>query len=182
MIIVTVCIGICAVQQEKEITEYMILRLIYTFFVGIFLALFIGVGIAAFYTGPKAPNMPEILKYCSPDIVQNNQKLNEFQTQAQKFDKAERLYQQQAQIYNRNVSIISIIAAIIIVIASLTLLKTILLLADGVLLGGVLTLLYSIVRGFGTEDNMFRFIVVSIGLIISLSLGYIKFIKPAKQD
>jgi hypothetical protein len=41
-----------------------------------------------------------------------------------------------------------------------------------------LTLIYSVIQGFGTEDNMFRFLVVSAGLFISLVLGYIKFIKP----
>ncbi len=86
-------------------------------------------------------------------------------------------YFQASQLYNRNVSIISVTAAVIILVASLTLFKRILLIADGLLLGGVLTLIYSIIRGFGTEDNMFRFIVVLIGLITALILGYIKFIR-----
>ena len=58
---------------------------------------------------------------------------------------------------------------------------SILFIADGLLLGGVLTLLYSVIRGFGTEDNMFRFVVVSVGFAISLFLGYVKFIQPAKK-
>lgn len=65
---------------------------------------------------------------------------------------------------------------------SLTVVKNLIYIADGVLLGGVLTLLYSIVRGFGSQDTMFRFVVVSIGLVIALLLGYIKFIKPNKNQ
>ena len=34
------------------------IRYIYTFFVGLFLVIFIGMGIAVFYTAPKAPEPP----------------------------------------------------------------------------------------------------------------------------
>ena len=105
----------------------------------------------------------------------------EFKSQAEQFDQTEKDFQVKSQIYNRNVSTIALAASILIVIASLTLFRTILLIADGLLLGGVLTLLYSVMRGFGAEDNMFRFVVVSIGLFISLFLGYVKFIKPANK-
>ena len=158
------------------------LRIIYTFFIGIFFAIFIGVGISAFYPGPKYPDMPAVLKYCSPEIAQTAEKFNEYTIQSKQFDQAEKTYMQAEQLYNRNVSTIAIIAAIILVTASLTLFKTILLLADGILLGGVLTLGYSVIRGFGAEDNMFRFIIVSIGLIISLVLGWVKFIQPARKE
>jgi hypothetical protein len=66
-------------------------------------------------------------------------------------------------------------------IISLTLFKKILLIADGVLLGSVFTLIYGIIRGFNSGNNIFRFIVVSIGLAVSLFLGYIKFIKTSKK-
>lgn len=155
----------------------MVLKIIYTFFIGILLATFVGVGIAAFYTGPKFPEPPAILKYCSPDITQSVSKYAEFKKDAESYDKTLQNYQQQSQVYNRNVSIVSLIAALIIVILSLTFFKSILVIADGLLLGGVVSLLYSIVRGFQSEDNMFRFFVVAVGLVVSLILGYIKFIK-----
>jgi hypothetical protein len=49
--------------------------------------------------------------------------------------------------------------------------------ADGILLGGVFTTIYGIIRGLMSEDTKFRFIIVTVGLIIALVLGYIKFIK-----
>ncbi len=158
----------------------MILKLIYTFFIGIFLAVFVGVGISAFYEGPKSPEMPSVLKYCSEEIKSSGA-IYDFKKQAESFDEAERLYMQQSQIYNRNVSTIAVIASVILVIASLTLLRKILLISDGILLGGVLTLLYSTIRSFSTQDTKFLFIVVSIGLTISLVLGYLKFIRPASR-
>lgn len=159
----------------------MVLRLIYTLLIGVFLAIFVGVGISAFYKGPTYPDMPAVLKYCSQELKTENQYV-ELKAQADKFDKAEKAYQAQSKTYNRNVAIIAVIAASLLVITSLTLFRTILLIADGILLGGVLTLLYSVIRGFSAEDSKFQFLVVSIGLIISLVLGYIKFIKPTNSS
>jgi len=89
-------------------------------------------------------------------------------------------FTEENKIYSRNVSIISLIAAIIILILSLTLLNKIEMIADGLLLGGVFTTLYSIMRGLMSENSQFRFFIVTIGLIIAFVLGYIKFIREKK--
>lgn len=160
----------------------MILRLVYTIFIGVLIATFVGVGIAAFYEGPKFPEPPSSLKLAEsmgckdPSVIPGLQKEQEEQ------DRQFKAYEQQSERYNRDVSIASLAAAIIILVISLTFFRKILLIADGLLLGGVLTLIYSIARGFGSGDNKFRFIVVTFGLVISLILGYLKFIKSAKAE
>jgi len=63
-------------------------------------------------------------------------------------------------------------------ILSLVLQKKIDMLSDGLLLGGVFTLIYSIFRSFGGNDSRYSFAVVSVGLILTMVLGYIKFIQP----
>lgn len=153
------------------------IRFIYTLFIGVFLALFVGVGISAFYPAPKYPEMPVAIKY-EPMPATGAKESEEIITQRKTFDVQEKAYRKKSQLYERNVSMIAISAAVFFVAISLTLLKRIHLIADGILLGGVLTLLYGTIRGFSTEDTRFLFIVVSIGLAISLLLGYIKFIKP----
>jgi hypothetical protein len=180
LVLIIFGLSVVAYRDRKE-GERMILKLIYTFLIGIFLAVFVGVGISAFYHEPKFPEQPVILKYCSPDMIKDATQGAEFTSQIAQFDKEEKSFQEKSQIYNRNVSIIAIIASIVIVIASLTLFQSVLLIPDGLLLGGVLSLIYGVLRGFGTTDNMFRFIVVSIGLFVSLFLGYMKFIQPAKK-
>ena len=145
------------------------------------MAVFVGVGIAAFYPEPKYPEPPVAVKYCSPDIDKATGMSAESKAEIEKYDKEEKDFQIKSKKYNRDVSIIALIASILIVIASLTFFKKILLIADGLLFGGVLALLYSVIRGFGTDDNIFRFIVVSIGLSVSLFLGYVKFIQPTKK-
>lgn len=153
------------------------IRSIYTLFIGVFLVLFVGVGISAFYPAPKYPDMPASIKYeqlPEAGVKESPKKI----AQRKEYDKAQEAFSIKSQKYERNVSMIAVIAAVIFVAASLTLLKTIYLIADGILLGGVLTLLYGTIRGFNTNDTRFLFVVVSVGLAISLLLGYIKFIKP----
>lgn len=75
----------------------------------------------------------------------------------------------------------SITFAVLMLVLSLILFKNITVIADGLLLGGVLTLAYSVARGFSTNDDIYRFLVVGAGLIIAMALGYIKFVLPQTQ-
>jgi predicted histidine transporter YuiF (NhaC family) len=156
------------------------LKFIYTLFIGILFATLVGVGIAAFYPNPKMPDYP-----ISTDLSLAGQKQSEAQTkrmeaQQRKYDVALKEYQKKEQEYSKNVSIVSLVAAIIALVISLTIFKSLLMIADGLLLGGLLTLIYSIIRGFSTEDNMFRFVVVAIGFVIAIIIGYLKFIPSTK--
>lgn len=154
----------------------MALKFIYTFFIGLLFATLVGVGISAFYEGPKSPDYPARLSVAQKNLTDVESK--QLIAEQEKFDKQQKEFQTKNEVYNRNVSVIAIIASIITLIVSLTLFKKIFVIADGLLLGGVLTILYGIIRGFGSGDDKFRFIIVLIGFIASLTLGYIKFIKP----
>lgn len=160
----------------------MIIKHIYTVFLAIILVTFVGVGIAAFYKAPKSPDYPIGLSYPTLPTEKSTEAAQMKQEQI-KFDIQQREFQKLNEIYNKNVSTISIVASLIILIASITLLNRILYLSDGLLLGGVLTLGYAIIRGFGAGDEMFRFLVVTIGLVTAVFLGYWKFVRttPTKK-
>ena len=147
---------------------------IYTLFLALIIALFVGLGISTFYPGPKAPQYPielENVENCCEETPEQT-------VLRQDFNQTQRQYQEEFKAYSRTVSIVSLIAAIIILVLSLTLLAKIKMIADGILLGGVFVTLYGIARGLMTEDPKFRFIIVTVGLIVALVLGYIKFIRP----
>jgi hypothetical protein len=156
----------------------MFLKYAYVIFIGVLLATFIGVGIAAFYKGPKSPDYPASLKFPQPAQIGIEATISAQQRKEQEmFDGEQKAFQSKYEEYNKIVSIIALSAAVLILVLSLTILKTLPVIADGAILGGVLTLIYSIVRGFNANDDIFRFFVVSIGLIVALSLGYLKYIK-----
>ncbi|MCA9397422.1 hypothetical protein KC573_01220 [candidate division WWE3 bacterium] len=154
-----------------------LLKYIYTVFLGILIVTFIGLGIDTFYPSPQYPDYPaELERAYYPD---KDDGLSEEEIALQEeFDRKSEEFSQLIATYNRNVSIISLVSAVIILIISLGFSKKLDMLADGVLLGGILTLAYGIIRGFGADDPTFRFIVITVGLIVAIILGYIRFVNP----
>ncbi len=160
-------------QQSKA------LQFIYTLFIGILVATFIGLGIDAFYEKPTPPEYPKELSY--PQVNSDPSKpyiQSETDRQRQiEYDQKQKDYEKKFKVYNQNVSIIALVFSVIVLVVSLTLMKNLLLLSDGLLLGGVLTLLYSVIRGFMSDSSKFRFAVVTVSLVAALIVGYIKFVK-----
>lgn len=157
------------------------LKFVYALFVGILIATFVGVGIDAFYESPEQPDYPEI---STPNRVPEEWTEEEKQQQQKaqvEYQEASEKYREAINLYNRNVSIIAIIAAVIVLVGSLLLADAVDVIADGMILGGVLTLVYAIIRGFQADDPQFRFIVITIGLVIAIALGYLKFLKPMEN-
>jgi len=153
----------------------MVIKSIYTIFLALLVVLFVGLGIDAFYPSPQSPEYPiELQKIGPADETAEQEKIR------MDFEQNQRKYEQELKSYSQNVSIISLLASIVILIISLTLLNKIEIMADGILLGGVLTIMYSVIRGVMTENSQFRFLIVTIGIVIAFILGYIKFIKPKK--
>lgn len=153
------------------------LSFIYTIFIGVLLATFVGVGIDAFYQAPKYPEYPIELRRPGMDkaeMVDLPQQL-EYEQQVKQ-------YQEASHNYNRNVSIISLTISVIILVISLTVVSKFTVIADGLLFGGVLVLIYSIIRGFAADNSLFRFTVVSISLAIALIIGFLKFIKAPQKE
>ena len=95
----------------------MILKIIYTLFLGLLVALFIGLGIDAFYVGPIEPDYPSELRVQKPGC----EDYPELKATQEKYDETIKTFDEKNKIYNRNVSILSMIFAIIILVTSLTL-------------------------------------------------------------
>lgn len=133
-------------------------------------------GIAAFYPAEKPPEYPVLAKLAPVDwgAKQDETQSAQVRRQAEEFQRKNIEFRERSKVYNRNVSIIALSAAVLIVVASLVFVRQFMLISDGLLLGGLVALVYSIGRGFG-QDNIFRFAVVTVGLILSLVVGYVKF-------
>lgn len=147
------------------------LKIVYAFFLGVLLAMFVGAGVAAFYPEPQPPKAPDFIVGKEGPTAQQQAQEKAYEQTRQEFDK------NKMNPYNRNVSIIALIAAVIFVAAGLLLERRIDVLADGALLGGVFTLIYGMGRGFASQDNKYSFAAASVGLIIVLGLGYMRFIR-----
>lgn len=160
----------------------MLIKYVYIVFLGLILATFVGVGIAAFYKGPVYPETPAALKYERPyPDFQTGTPSADYIKEQEAFDVKSKQFQTATENYNRNVSMVSLAFAVLMLVLSLVFFKQVLVIADGLLLGGVLTLAYSVVRGFNTNDDIYRFLVVGAGLVIAMVLGYLKFVAPQNK-
>jgi hypothetical protein len=153
----------------------MLIRYIYTVFIGILLALFVGAGINVFYPQPAEPKYPTQL-----NSMQKEPSMSELAVQNE-YNRQMDAWNEKMKPYNRNVSMIALTAAVIFVAIGLLLANQMRVIADGFTLGGVFTLIYSIGRGFASGDSKYSFVLVTLGLVVSITLGYIRFIKPAHQ-
>jgi hypothetical protein len=157
--------------------QYTVLKAIYVVFLGLIIALFCGLGVAAFYQQPKGPKEPEAITQTvdqKQGLVVNQAEVN-YQNEYRKYE------EEKLKPYNRNVSIISLALATLILVISLLLSNKLPILSDGILLGAVFTLIYSIIRGISAGNPRFTFIIVSIGLVITVFIGFWKFLRKPKS-
>lgn len=151
-----------------------ILRIVYTFFLGLLLAIFVGVGINTFYEGPKEPQYPIQLTVPVKEDSDEQRKVEA------DYNRQQQEYYEVFKQYNRNVSIIALAAAVLLMVASLAAEKRIRVMADGVMLGGLFTLVYSLIRGFASGDSKYTFVAAAIGLVLVGFVGYRRFAAPTQ--
>lgn len=157
--------------------ENSILKFVYTFFLGILVALFVGLGVNTFYPGPTEPEYPTTSQAVTKEPTA------EQQAAENKYQADYRAYEKKLKPYSRNVSIITLTAAVIFLVLSLVFESHLRILADGILFGGLFTLLYSIIRGFISQESKYVFMVVTIGLAAVMYIGYHRFVRrPASLD
>lgn len=153
----------------KEDSKLM--TMIYTFALGVVITLFISFGISAFYVAPAFPEYPKILENYSEEQTEE-------QKAAQKeYDQQMERHQEKDKTYSRNVSAIVLSSSVILMFVSLVLAKKIRVLADGVMIGGLLLLGYSVIRSLTAESSKYAFVAITIGLIAVLFLGYFRFVR-----
>lgn len=149
------------------------LKLAYSFFTGILLAIFVGMGIATFYPQPVSPEYPSQLNMIGKDGPNQAERA----VQA-KFDAEQKAWEEKMKPYNRNVSMIAIGAAVAYVAISLLIAETRWgFLSDGIMLGGIFTLIYGLGRGFAAQNSKYSFAITTVGLVIVFLLGYLRFFK-----
>ncbi len=147
------------------------LRYLYIFAIGLLFAAFVGLGFSAFYPAPKSPDYPTVLSKPTSELTAAQQSAQD------NFDQAQKDYQKSFETYSRNLSIWLIAAALIILAVSILGLGKILIIGDGLTLGGVFTLFYGLIRAMMGGDEKMRFIAVSFGLVVLIFLAYWKFIR-----
>jgi hypothetical protein len=164
-------------QQPIEYLNRGLFRVIFTFFIGLLIALFVGLGIQAFYPPPANPIYPAPYM-AAPVPGATLEKQDQFLAEQQVYQDKESAYQTARATYARNASLLAVGASVVLLGLSLTILEGLLLITDGVLLGGLFTLAYSIFLILGSNNAKMEFLLVGLGLIMVLAISYIRLLKP----
>lgn len=149
------------------------LKPLYAVAVALLIVAFVGFGISAFYQAPEFPEPPAELEFVGP-----NQTDEETELIIEQREKEE-AYQARFSDYNQVVSVVVIGIAILLLVGSILWLSGLAVIGDGVALGAVFTLFYGLIRAFMTDDEVFRFVAVAVGLAVVLILVYLRFIRPS---
>jgi hypothetical protein len=146
----------------------MVIRYLFSLFIGALVATLIGVGISAFYPGPVQPQAPTEISAPAPDKTAD-------MSAEKAFEHAQKDYEKAQQHYSLNVAAIALGLSVILVILSLTVLGSAGVITDGLLTGGLITLVYAVIRGAGSQNQRFLFLVTLVGLGLAVTVGIRKF-------
>jgi len=155
-----------------ESTETTVMRAVYTFFLGVLVALFVGLGIATALPGPAEPAAPPAVA-----VAQQSRELTPAEEQQWRaYEQQRERWEEAARHHSRTVGLAALVASVLLLVLSLSLERRRRVLAEGVLLGGLFTLLHSIVRSLVARDTVVTFAVVTTALVLVLAVGYRRYV------
>lgn len=127
-----------------------------------------GLGIQTFYPGPGMPEQNSSVEFtheASPPTAEQREQPEERERQSER-------WQEQQQMHNRNVGVVALVSSVLLLVLSLALEKRNRVLTNGVMLGGLCTLIYAIGRSFASTGTTMTFVAVGVGLAVVLLLGH----------
>lgn len=77
--------------------------------------------------------------------------------------------------------ILLLVCATVLLGASLVLPEEQVVLSNGILLGGVFTMIYAVVSAFVSDAGLLRFGVVTAALVVTIAIGYARFVRGRRR-
>jgi lipopolysaccharide export LptBFGC system permease protein LptF len=137
------------------------LQMIYTLALGLITAAFVEIGIFTFLRRPESKNV--FYKDATSEEAQRFEQ--------KRYDRERR----EQENYWGLVALVSLVVATILVALALLLPKKVGVIADGVMLGSVFTLMCGVGAGIFGGGRVAKFVVAFVSLALTLALGYFKF-------
>lgn len=161
------------------------LRIIFSIFLGLMLVAFAGVGVYTFYPPPEEfqaqirelDRQEEMIRDSRPQdqlTEEDRAQIQELNQERYALQDAEREAQKP---WGRNTSIILMVVATLAMAVSLIRADQLPVISNGLLLGGVFTMLYGVGWIIATDASTVRFVVLTVALVITLALGYLRFVR-----
>lgn len=163
------------------------LQTIFSFFLGLMVTAFVGVGVYTFHPPPQQEFNRQIQDLIRREqAIRNSRPPNELtaadRDQLQKINNERNSLsltdaaRTDREAWGRSTSIILIIFATLAMAVSLVRADQLPVISNGLLLGGVFTMVYGVGWIVATDTSVARFVVMTVALVITLALGYVRFV------
>jgi uncharacterized protein HemX len=166
--------------------QHYALQTIFSFFLGLMVLAFIGVGVNTFYQSPEERLQPQRTKI-ERQMDAINTKTDNRSLTATEQAQMDTLTTQQNRLQDevdadmktwaRNTSIVLVIFATLVLVISLIRSDQLRVLSNGLLLGGLFTMLYGTGWVIFSGNSVARFVVIAFALLVAIGLGYVKFVR-----
>jgi hypothetical protein len=166
--------------------QHYALQTIFSFFLGLMVVAFVGVGVNTFYPSPTETyqkQQQEISRKMEALNFKSSGASTDATTQAQmavlqaQQNKLQDKIDAEMKVWARNTSIILVLFATLVMGVSLLLSDQLRVISNGLLLGGLFTMLYGAGWVIFSGNSFARFAVILFALVVALGLGYLKFVR-----
>lgn len=166
------------------------LQIIFSFFLGLMVLAFIGIGVNTFYPSPVDRNQDELQSLyrqqerLSGKVVPSSETSEadraELDRVQKQIDAITKRQDAQMKVWARNTSIVLILFATIVMGISLVRSEQLRVISNGLLLGGLFTMVYGSGWVIFAGKSTARFVVILLAFMVTLALGYAKFVRGAR--
>lgn len=144
-----------------------LLQVIYSFFLGLVVVGLVAIGINTFHPQPRWPEFPydKVEGPLSPEQVAQQQA-------------AQEVAQRAHEAWSLNTSIILLVCATLILAVSLWRPHRMAVISNGLLLGGIFTMIYAVGQSLSSsQGQLARFFVALAALVVTVAIGWLTFIR-----
>lgn len=163
------------------------LQVIFAIFLGLILSAFVGVGVYTFYPSPDLRFQSQIRElqrrqqaiapsYPGPPTSLTDADRTQLRQISEEIARAQEAQTVERDRWGRTTSIILVAFATVVMAISLVPANQLPIINSGLLLGGVFTMMYGVGWIFMSTASYARFGVVTAALVITLVLGYVRFV------
>lgn len=159
------------------------LQIIFSFFLGLMVLAFIGIGVNTFYPQPKTYDDQLEKLYQEQSRVGGKDGISTPAEEAQmkrlddQISELQKKQRAEMEIWARNTSIVLIVFATLVMAISLVRSEQLRVISNGLLLGGLFTMVYGVGWVLFSGQSAMRFFVILFAFAITLGLGYLKFVR-----
>jgi hypothetical protein len=166
------------------------LRTIFSIFLGLMLTAFVGIGVYTFHP-PPTEHDSRIRELNSRERGIRGSRPSSELTTADR-DELEEIRSQRSELleaaeearkpWSLSTSVILIIFSTLALVVSLIRADQLQVISNGLLLGGVFTMLYGVGWTAFTGTSIIRFLVMTVALVVTLGLGYVRFVRRGRSS